>query len=153
MCMYIYIYTYEQRPKRLIQKPLLERIYVEKCFGNHGKRYSELPKAITWFHDESLSFLHFRSYLGLRWGDELFWSAMQLASSMWHVEEKTRCGLHNTGKSLEHTGSFTAWQRLEQQGMSSRRRPLKCQGNTPQAVHPSPGTNVSSSTQIDGIAR
>ena len=78
---------------------------------------------------------------------------MQLASNMWHVEEKTRCDLQNTGKSLEPTGSFTAWQRLEQQGMNNRTRPLKHQGNTPQAVHPSPGTNVSSYTQIDGIAK
>ena len=80
---------------------LLERSYVETCYGNHENEewYSELPKAITWFHDESPSFLHFRSYFGLRWGDHLFWSAMQLASSMWCVEEKIRCGLHNTGKS------------------------------------------------------
>ena len=60
---------------------------------------SELLKAITRFHDGSLSFLHFRSYLRLRWGDQMFWSAMQLASSMWRVEEKIRCRLHNTGKS------------------------------------------------------
>ena len=44
--------TYEKQPKRLMQKPLLERSYVEKCCRNHGKRYSELRKAITWFDGE-----------------------------------------------------------------------------------------------------
>ena len=42
----------EQKPKRLMQKPLLERSYVEKWCRNHGNRYIELPKAITWFDGE-----------------------------------------------------------------------------------------------------
>ena len=41
-----------KKPKRFMQKPLLERSYVEKCCRNHGNRYSELPKAITWFDGE-----------------------------------------------------------------------------------------------------
>ena len=42
----------EQKPKLLMQKPLLERSYVEKWCRNHGNRYIELPKAITWFDGE-----------------------------------------------------------------------------------------------------
>ena len=49
---YIYIYLHEQKLQRLMQKPLLERLYVEKCCRNHGKRYSDVPKAITWFDGE-----------------------------------------------------------------------------------------------------
>ena len=47
-----------------MQKPLLERSYVEKCCLNHGKRYSELPKAITWFDGEVESCcFFFRSHI------------------------------------------------------------------------------------------
>ena len=134
--------------------------------------------------------LHFRSYLGLRWGDQLFWSTMQLASSMWRVEEKIRGALHNTGKSYcslalwstQHRDLFCqceynnllmcwlwflalnwlvnlhghsaselcismwgparsliAWGRLEKQGMSSRRKPLTCQGKYIPGTSPLPG--------------
>ena len=53
----------EQKPKRLMQKPLLERSYVEKCCRNHGNRYIELPKAITWFDGEVESCCFFRSHI------------------------------------------------------------------------------------------
>ena len=53
------------KPKRLMQKPLLERSYVEKCCRNHGKRYSELPKAITWFAGEVESCCCFSNPFGI----------------------------------------------------------------------------------------
>ena len=55
----------EKKPKRLMQKPLLERSYVEKCCRNHGKRYSELPKAITWFDGEVESCCCFSQPFGI----------------------------------------------------------------------------------------
>ena len=36
----------------VMQKPLHERSYGRKCCPNHGKRYGELLKAITWFDGE-----------------------------------------------------------------------------------------------------
>ena len=56
---------YEKQPKRLMQKPLLERSHVKKCCRNHGKRYSELPKAITWFDGEVESCCCFSQPFGI----------------------------------------------------------------------------------------
>ena len=62
---YVLHTSHEKKPKRLMQKPLLERSYVEICCRNHGKRYSELPKAITWFDGEVESCCCFSQPFGI----------------------------------------------------------------------------------------
>ena len=61
----LHLAPFEKQPKRLMQRPLLERSYVETCCRKHGKRYNELPKAITWFDGEVESCCCFSQPFGI----------------------------------------------------------------------------------------